>query len=197
MLARLQSLIVHTSASGWLYLAVAVLFVGALAGLQAIGTAFSAHAGGALPFDLQNGLRPAEVYGQLAGYSARARQLYGWFALLDFAFPFFAGLFVAATVTFLLRRNLPRWYAWLTGRHLLPVFFLATACDWLENLVALTLIGLYPAEVSWLPAVLVAVKRLKLAFTAASQGVMILLLVYGAWRWLTGWLRAMRRTRHA
>jgi hypothetical protein len=65
------------------------------------------HAAGNQPFDLQNALTPAEVYPQLATWTENARTLYYAFTLIDYAFPFFAGLFIAATAAFALRVSLP------------------------------------------------------------------------------------------
>lgn len=150
------------------------------------------HAAGNLPFDLQNALTAAEVYPQLATWTENARNLYYAFTLIDYAFPFFAGLFIAATAAFAMRNSLPKWYAALAARNLLPVFMLGTAFDWLENLAALGVIGLHPAEIGWLPFVLVIAKKLKLVCVMSGQAAMLLLLVYAAGNWLAGKLRIRR-----
>lgn len=189
MLNRLQNLVIHTSRTWWLYLSVVVLFAGSLLALLRIGELFPAHAAGNLPFDLQNGLAAADVYPQIATYTAAARNLYYAFTLIDYAFPFFAGLFIAATATFAMRNSLPKWHAALAVRNLLPVFMLGTVFDWLENIAALSAIGLYPAESSWLPVLLVAAKKLKLVSVMTAQAVMLMLLVYAAGNWLALKLR--------
>ncbi|MCL4779607.1 MAG: hypothetical protein KJ049_05425 [Gammaproteobacteria bacterium] len=189
MLNRLQNLVIRVSQTWWLYLCVVLLFAGSLLSLLRIGEKFPAHAAGNLPFDLQNALAPAEVYPQLATWTENARQLYYAFTLIDYAFPFFAGLFIAATAAFAMRASLPGWYAALTARNLLPVFMLGTLFDWLENLSALGLISLYPAEFGWLPVVLVLAKKLKLACVMSGQAAMLLLLVYAVGNWLAGKLR--------
>jgi hypothetical protein len=192
MLNRLQNLVIHTSRTWWLYLSVVVLFAGSLLALLRIGELFPAHAAGNLPFDLQNGLAAADVYPQIATYTAAARNLYYAFTLIDYAFPFFAGLFIAATAAFALRNSLPKAYAALAGRNLLPVFMLGTVFDWLENLAALGVISLYPVETSWLPFVLVLAKKLKLVCVMSGQAAMLLLLVYAAGNWLARKLRIRR-----
>lgn len=189
MLTRLQNLVIRTSRTWWLYLGVVLLFAGSLLSLLRIGEIFPTYAAGNLPFDLQNDLVPAEIYPQLASYTEAARKLYYAFTLIDYAFPFFAGLFIAATVAFTLRNSLPKWYAALTARTLLPAFMLGTIFDWLENIAALGVISLYPTEIGWLPALLVSAKKLKLLCVLTSQATMLLSAVYAAGRWLAAKLR--------
>ncbi len=184
MLGRLQELILRISRTWWLYLIVLVLFIGSLRALTRIGEHFPAYAGGALPFDLQNDLRANQVYPQLAGYTEQARELYYAFTLIDYAFPFFAGLFITATVAFALRNSLPRLYDALVARKLLLMLMLATAFDWLENVTAVSAIVLYPVEVSWLPAMLVVAKKCKQATLLVSNGAMFAAILFSAGHWL-------------
>ena len=190
MLGRLQDLILRISRTWWLYLPVVLLFAGALRSLMRIGELFPAYAGGATPFDLQNDLRPDQVYPQLAGYTEQARELYYAFTLIDYAFPFFAGLFITSTVAFALRNGLPRLYETLVARNLLLVLMLPTAFDWLENVAALSMIVLYPTEVGWLPALLVAAKKCKLAGLMATNVALIAAILCAASAWV---YRRMRR----
>jgi hypothetical protein len=189
MLDRLQNLVIRVSRTWWLYLGVVLLFAGSLLSLLRIGGKFPAHAAGNTPFDLQNALTPAEVYPQLGTWTDSAYQLYYAFTLIDYAFPFFAGLFIASTSAFAMRNSLPGWYTALVERKLLPVFMLGTAFDWLENLAALGVISLYPAEAGWLPVMLVSAKKLKLVCVMAGQAAMLLLLVYAAGKWLATRIR--------
>ena len=184
MLGRLQDLVIRISKTWWLYLIVVVLFVGSLQGLMQIGERFPAHAAGAAPFDLQNELQPSEVYPQLAGYTEQAKELYFLFTVIDYGFPFFAGLFITATVAFFLRYGAPRVYAVLLERKLLLVLLLATAFDWLENVAALSTIVLYPREITWLPVLLVAAKKCKLAFVVVGNGAMIISALVAGVTWL-------------
>jgi hypothetical protein len=190
MLGRLQDLALRISRTWWLYLIVLVLFLGSLQALTRIGAAFPPVAAGALPFDLQNDLKASEVYAQLAGYTPRAKTLYYAFTAIDYGFPFFAGLFITATVAFALRHSLPALYAALVRRKLLPVLMLGTAFDWLENVAALTAIVLFPAEISWLPGLIVLAKKCKLGCVLASNGVMFCSLLLAAGTWLA---RRVRR----
>jgi len=184
MLNRLQNLVIRVSRTWWLYLCVVLLFAGSLLSLLRIGEKFPQYAAGNQPFDLQNALTPAEVYPQLATWTENAYQLYYAFTLIDYAFPFFAGLFIAATAAFAMRNSLPGWYAALAQRNLLPVFMLGTVFDWLENLAALGVISFHPAGAGWLPVALVAAKKLKLLCVMGGQAAMLLLLVYAAGNWL-------------
>jgi hypothetical protein len=93
-------------------------------------------------------------------------------------------------VAFALRNSLPRLYAALVARKLLLVLMLATAFDWLENVTAVSTIILYPAEVSWLPAMLVVAKKCKLAALLVSNGAMVAAVLFGAGIWLVKRLRS-------
>lgn len=190
MLGRLQDLAIRISRTWWLYLIVLVLFVGSLQALMRIGERFPEYAAGAAPFDLQNDLQAAQVYPQLAGYTGQARELYYAFTLIDYAFPFFAGLFITATVAFGLRNGLPRVYEALVARKLLLVLMLATAFDWLENVAAVSTIVLYPTEVGWLPALLVLAKKCKLGFIVVSNGAMFIAVLAAAGAWVARRIRA-------
>ena len=190
MLGRLQEFVLRVSRTWWLYMGVLFLFVGSLQALTRIGKKFPAFAGGAVPFDLQNDLRADQVYAQLAGYTQPARELYYAFTLIDYAFPFFAGLFITATVAFALRNGLPRVYAAVLSRKLLLVLMLPTAFDWLENVLAVSAILVYPTEVRWLPLLLVAAKKCKLATLVVGNVTMAVVVLVAAG---AGLLQRLRR----
>jgi len=189
MLAALQELAIRASRTWWLYLLLVLLFAGSLQALMQIGAAFPPHAGGAAPFDLQNALTPGEVYPQVAGYSPRARELYLAFTLIDYAFPFLAGLFIMATVAFGLRHGLPGVYATVVDRRLLPLPMIAALFDWLENVAAAAAIYLFPTEFAWLPPLLVLAKQCKLALAGLGNGIMGLALLAALARWLATLVR--------
>lgn len=188
-LVGLQAFIIRTSSDWRRFALVVVFFVVALRLLIGTGEQFAAHTGGIQPFDLQNGLKAQEIPLQLETYDDRARELYGAFALIDFFFPVLGALLLAASAAFLLRRGLPRVSKRVLGLRLLPLFFIPALFDWLENLAAIALIWLDPGGAEWLPATLVAAKRLKLAFVIGSQLLVVLLAISAA----TGWV--MRRVR--
>jgi hypothetical protein len=184
VLNRLQDLVLRISRTWWLYLIVFALFAGSLQALVQIGKRFPVVAAGAVPFDLQNDLQADQVYPQLAGYTAQAREMYYAFTVIDYAFPLFAGLFISATVAFALRNSLPRFYEALVARKLLLVLMIATVFDWLENLAAIAAIGFYPTEFAWLPVLLVIMKKFKLAFMVFSNGAMFAAVLIAAGCWL-------------
>ena len=180
----LNSVIIRISKSGWQYVLVFAGFFGTLQALLRISEHFAELAAGAAPFDLQNQLTVEQIFAQLAAYTEEAFQLYYVFTVIDFFFPLFAGLFLAATVAFLLRHSLPRWYAIAEEKNLFVLFLLATLFDWLENITLLSVIAGYPNELSSIATLAVAAKMGKLAFVFLFQGLTLLLLIFCAGQWL-------------
>lgn len=189
MLGMLNRLIVRTSTSPWLFLAAMVIAFSSLGALMQIGKNFPAVAGGAQPFDLQNDLTGAQVLAQLPAYTDAARRLYGLFTAIDYVFPFSAGLFLAAIAAFCLRHTFPAAYAALDARRLLPLLMIASLFDWCENVAAITAILSWPATTPAMATALVAAKKLKLTFLAVTQGLVALLMLATAARWLAMKLR--------
>ena len=96
----LSDLILKASRSWPLFLlALAVTFGSLFVFTSVIQPRFEALTGFP-PYDLQNQLTVEQVYAQLGAYPAEARQLYYGFAAIDFLFPFFASLFLAAITAF-------------------------------------------------------------------------------------------------
>lgn len=180
----LNSVIIRISKSGWQYVLVFAGFFGTLQALLRIGKRFPELAAGAVPFDLQNQLTVEQIFTQLAGYTEEAFQLYYFFTAIDFFFPLFAGLFLGATVAFLLRHSLPRWYAIAEEKNLFVLFLLATLFDWLENITVLSVMAGYPNELSSIATLAVAAKMGKLGFVFLFQGLVLLLLIFSAGKWL-------------
>ncbi len=180
----LNSVIIRISKSGWLYVFVFAGFFGTLQALLRIGQRFPKLAADAVPFDLQNQLTVEQIFTQLAAYTEEAFQLYYVFTAIDFFFPLFAGLFLGATVAFLLRHSLPRWYAIAEQKNLFVLFLLATLFDWLENITLLSVMAGYPNELSTIATLAVAAKMGKLAFVFLFQGLALLLLIFCAGQWL-------------
>ena len=180
----LNQLIIRISKSAWLYIIVFAGFFGTLQALLRIGERFPERAAGAVPFDLQNRLTVEQVFTQLAGYTEQAFELYYLFTAIDYFFPLFAGLFLGATAAFLLRHSLPRWYAIAEQKNLFVLFLLATLFDWLENITLLSVMTGYPNELSSIATLAVAAKMGKLAFVFLFQGLVLLLLIFSAGKWL-------------
>jgi hypothetical protein len=176
VLSALNQLVIRTSKSIWRFLAVTAVAIIAITLLNAIGRAFPAAAGGSAPFDLQNGLTSAQVVTQLAGYTELARWMYYVFTMIDYVFPFAAGLSLAAAGAFALRKGFPAVYQACEQRRLFPLFLLGTVFDWCENVAAVTAIWTYPGDVQTIATLLVIAKRLKLACVVATQLAVALLL---------------------
>ncbi len=177
MLGALNRLIIRVSANPWLFIATTVIFITSLRALMQIGETFPAVAGGAQPFDLQNGLTGEQVLLQLAGYTDAAVRQYSIFTAIDYVFPFAAGLFLAAITAFCLRRAFPGVYAAMAGRKLLPLLMLGSLFDWAENVAAITAILAYPDTTPGMATAIVLAKRLKLACVVISQVLALLLLM--------------------
>ena len=78
-------------------------------------------------FDFQNDLTVEKVFQQLPNYSYAARKLYYAFIFVDFFFPFFAGLVMAAAAAFALRHLSTKWYGAIDSRNLFPVLLYRNA----------------------------------------------------------------------
>lgn len=177
MLGGLNRLIIRISGSALLFVVTTIVAIGCLSALITIGQGFPAVAGGAQPFDLQNGLTADQVLQQLAGYTDEARRQYLIFTAIDYAFPLAAGLSLAAVGAFSLRRGFPGIYATMVRHRLFPLFLAGSLFDWCENIAALTAILIYPDTPAALATGIVVAKRLKLAFVMATQLLVLLLLL--------------------
>ena len=177
MLEALNQLVIRTSRSAWRFVGVTAMAAIAITTLNRIGAAFPAAAAGAAPFDLQNRLTAAEVVQQLAGYTELARWMYYVFTLIDYVFPFAAGLSLAAAGAFAMRHGFPAIYQAFERRGLFPLFLIGTGFDWCENIAAISAIWVYPGDVSTVATLLVIAKRLKLACVVLTQLAVLLLLI--------------------
>jgi hypothetical protein len=190
MIRALNQLILRVSASLPLFLLTVVVFAVTLVALNRISQGFPALAGGAQPFDMQNGLTPAEVLTQLPGYSDAARRQYRLFTAIDYVFPLAGGLFLAAIAAFCLRWQFPAWYERAAKGAWFPWLLLPTLFDWSENVAAVIAIGAWPETSAAMATALVTAKKLKLGTLVATQGGVALLLLAGVCRWLVARLRA-------
>jgi len=173
----LNNLVVRVSKSGWLFVFSAVFAFGSL-GLVFfnINDVFREIVGAQL-FDFQNDLTVAAIFEQLPSYSPAARKLYYAFIFVDYFFPFFAGLVLAAAGAFALRHLSTKWYEIIDTRNLFSVFFIATVFDWLENTFALIVINAYPDELTTMATFLVLAKKGKLMSVMIMQGIVWILLL--------------------
>ncbi|MBT8422897.1 MAG: hypothetical protein HKN56_03125 [Gammaproteobacteria bacterium] len=176
--------IVRCSESWWKVLLLFVGFGGSMAGLQMITANFPDLSGGYPPFDMQNDLTPAGIYTQLPTYSEQAFSSYYIFQAIDFAFPLFAGLFLAAVFAFGLRHAAPHWYSVAVARNLLVLILLATLFDYLENLNLLAVVSAWPDQAGTAAQLGVLAKQAKLACMYTANGLTALVLLAAAARWL-------------
>ncbi len=183
----LNDLMLRFSRSWPLFVLAAVVTFGSLyLFTSVIGPRFAELTGGSPPFDLQNTLTVEQVYAQLPNYSAAARRLYYLFSAIDFAFPLFASLFLAAIAAFSLRYLWPTGYAWITARRLWVLLLLPAVFDWAENVFALTVITAYGQEMRGAAAMMIYAKLGKLSLVTVSQvlGWGLLLLAGLKWAWV-------------
>lgn len=179
----LNNLILFCSRNAWLFLLTTGITFGCLfAAFFPMGVAFAELTGGEQMFDFQNTLTVEQIFAQLPNYTPGATQLYYAFSFVDYFFPFFAGLFLAALAAFGLRHFSPGAYDWVTVRNLWPLLMIGTAFDWAENCFALTVISQYPQEAQTAAALLVLAKQGKLASILVAQFLGWSLLVLGLGR---------------
>jgi len=139
---------------------------------------------GAQMFDFQNQLTVEQIFAQLPNYDEHARALYTAFMFIDFYFPFFAGLVMAAATAFALRHLSPGFYENLNDKKLFAAFLIPTLFDWGENISAIITVGAYPEELTAAATALVLCKKGKLATVMLFQAIAFLSLIAAALKWL-------------
>ena len=170
MMIFFSDLVIRFSRSWPLFLLAAVVTFGSLyLFMGVIQPRFEALTGGEVPYDLQNQLTVEQVYTQLATYPAEARQLYYVFSAIDFAFPLFASLFLAAITAFSLRYLWPSAYDWMGTHKLWWLLLVPAVFDWAENIFALTVITNYGQELRGAAAAMIVAKMGKLTLLTLSQ----------------------------
>jgi hypothetical protein len=180
----LNDLVIRVSESAWLFLFSAVFAFGSLVFVFFnINDVFEVMVAAQM-FDFQNDLTVEKIFEQLPNYSYAARKLYYAFLFVDYFFPFFAGLVLAAVAAFALRHLSTDWYDWINTRNLFVVMFAGTFCDWLENTCALVVVMGYPEEFRLAANLLVFAKMGKLASIAIFQGATLILLAFAAGKWI-------------
>lgn len=176
--------VIRTSKSPWLFINSVVFASGSLVFVfMNLNVPFETIVGAPM-FDLQHDLTAEQIFAQLANYDESARALYHAFLFVDFYFPFFAGLMMAAAGAFAWRHLSPHSYEAIRVRNLFIVFLIPTLCDWGENIFALTVVNTWPDELDWAAAGLVLCKKGKLASMLLLQAVVFLSLALALLRWL-------------
>jgi hypothetical protein len=183
MLTRINSFIIGISVSWWKFLLVFIAFNSTLFGLQNITASFPDISGGHQPFDMQNDLQSYQIFEQLSTYTDQAFSAYSLFQAIDYFFPLFGGLVIAAIAAFSLRHLSTKYYEIAVSKNLFLLMFIPTICDWLENLTLLSVIVAWPEEAGTLAALAVAAKKAKLVTLLIAQPITLLLLLSAALRW--------------
>jgi hypothetical protein len=180
----LNQLVIRVSQSGWLFIFSAIFAFGSLGFVFFnINDVFEVMVSAQM-FDFQNDLTVEMIYKQLPNYSYAARKLYYAFLFVDFFFPFFAGLVLAAVAAFALRHFSTAWYEAVDSRNLFAVMFIGTFFDWFENIFALIVVTRYPEELTFVATMLVLAKTGKLASIVVMQGLTAILLVLAVLKWV-------------
>jgi hypothetical protein len=185
MLTRINLFIVACSQSWWKFLLIFLGQFGTMQVLTAITGEFPEAAAGNVPFDMQNTLQPGQIYSQLDGYTDRAFDLYATFQIVDYFFPLFAGLLLATICAFSLRMASPGLYATAVNRNLFLLLLIPTCFDWLENLNLLCVVTAWPKQVELAATLAVAAKMAKLGSMGIAFLVTLLLLLWGAYGWVS------------
>jgi len=181
---RLNDLVVLTSRSGWLYLLSIVAAFGSLFFVFGNINAVMLDVTGHDLFDLQNSLTVAQVFEQSRAYTPEAKQLYYAFSFVDFFFPFFAALFMAATAAFALRHGLPDFYRKMNAASLFTLLFTPTVFDWIENVLALIVVSGFPEQRETAASLMVLAKKAKLGAIVAAQLMVLAALLASAVAWI-------------
>jgi len=165
----LNRLVIRVSQSAWLFIFSAVFAFGSLYFVFFnINDVFEIMVDAQM-FDFQNDLTVEMIFQQLPNYSYAARKLYYAFLFVDFFFPFFAALVLAAAGAFAIRRLSTKWYDVINDRSLFALFFIPTLCDWAENIFAIAVVNSYPSELTLAATMLVIAKKGKLATLVILQ----------------------------
>ena len=179
----LNGFVIQVSRSAWLFAIAAIFAFGSLGVVFFnINDVFEVMVDAQM-FDFQNDLTVDRIFEQLPNYSYAARKLYFAFIFVDFFFPFFAGLVLAAAAAFALRHLSTKWYDSFDGKNLFALFFIPTVFDWCENIFALIVINGYPNELTFAATMLVLAKKGKLASVMLMQAFTWLLLLMTALKW--------------
>lgn len=184
MLSKLNEFIINCSLSWQKTLLLISGFAVTMWQLQAVTGRFPAISGGHTPFDMQNSLTSEQVYTQLSTYTDAAFNDYLWFQFVDFFFPLFGGLMMAALCAFAIRTLSDNFYHLATRRKLFLLFLVPTLFDWLENIGFLLVIGIWPETSEAAATFGVTAKKLKLITLFITQPVALLLLLAGTLKWL-------------
>jgi hypothetical protein len=184
MIGKLNNFIVDCSKSWWKFLLLLIGQGSTITLLNNITAKFPAVTDNHIPFDMQNTLTSEMIFAQLESYTPEAFNLYGWFQAVDYLFPVFAGLMLAAAGTFALRHAFPGIYAKALDNGVLWLWLLPSIFDWLENLNFLRVVTAWPDQAGTAASLGVAAKMAKLGSMGVVFAAVGLLLLIAAGRWV-------------
>ena len=159
----------------WRHILVTAMLAGVLAWVvvAVIGQQFAAATGGLKTFDLQPGLRAADIPAQLPTYTPESVRIYLRFFVLAFFLPLFSYGTLVLLWALLQARAVPGWHARYGWSALFPC--VPMACDWGENLAFLSLVLAWPRHWPWLGELAIGLPRGKFAGMIASNAAVLLL----------------------
>lgn len=174
-----------SSYATWRHILATAMVAGVLAWVvvAVLGQQFADATGGVRPFDLQPGLRAAEIPVQLPAYTPESERIYLRFFVLDFFLPLFAYGTLVLLWAGLQAYAVPAWHARYAWSALFPC--VPMACDWGENLAFLSLILAWPGYLPWLGELAIGLHRGKFAGMIASNAAILLLAAGAAWAVVT------------
>jgi hypothetical protein len=179
----LNDFVVQVSRSAWLFIFSTIFASGSMVLVFFnINDVFEGMVDAQL-FDFQNGLTVDMIFEQLPAYIPAAQKLYFAFIFVDFFFPFFAGLAMAAAAAFALRHLSEKWYGFVDSRNLFALCLIPTLFDWCENVFGIIVVNGYPDELTAAATLLVLAKKGKLSTLILMQAVTGVLLILAAFRW--------------
>jgi len=184
MLRKVNQFIVACSQSWWKFLLIFLGQTGTMQVLMRITGEFPAVTAGDEPFDMQNTLKPDQIFTQLEGYTERAFDLYMVFQATDYFFPLFAGLLLATICAFCLRHWSADYYSIAVARNLFVLLLIPTVFDWLENINLLWAVLAWPEPAVMAANLAVAAKMGKLATMGVGFLVTGVLLLGAAGNWI-------------
>jgi len=184
MLGKINQFIVACSQSWWKFLLIFLGQTGTMQVLMRITEEFPSATAGDVPFDMQNTLKPDEIFTQLEGYSERAFDLYMVFQATDYFFPLFGGLLLATICAFSLRHLSADYYSAAVARNLFVLLLIPAVFDWLENINLLWAVLAWPEPALAAANLAVAAKMGKLATMGIGFLLTSVLLLGAAGNWI-------------
>ena len=160
-LSRFNKFLLANASGRIVLLLLAITIISFVLMAALITPAFQAVTDGLRPFDLNFGVSAEMVYRDLPLYTDRSREIYIWFAIVDYVYPAAAAAFFAMLWAWMFKKTDNRLFEQLTAAGILTVPFLFALVDWLENAGFLFVIFSYPNEYPGIATMAGALKKTK------------------------------------